>query len=409
MPHRWNRRAFLQSAAVLPFAAALRGGAWLPRGNPRTLLVLELEGGNDGLNTVIPLDDARYAQLRPTLQSARRGALPLGAAPGGGGFGLHMALAKVHARVLAGSAAVLHAVGYPSPDRSHFRSRDIWHTADPRLAAVRADTTGWLGRAADRLATAGAGLPAAEIGGTELPLLLRSANAMVPSLRRAEDFALQVDDAAGAGPGRRAAIEALAAPRADQGLVGEVAHVASAAIEQAGRLRAALQRYQPRADYPDSPLGRDLQLVARMAIAGFGTRLLHTGLGGFDTHARQLPTQQALLQELDLALDALLQDLGRHDALADTLVLVHSEFGRRVLENDSQGTDHGAAAPVLLLGGGVRGGVHGKGPDLGDLLDGDVRPTTDFRSVYRDLLDWLSIDAASVLDGEFAPAGACAR
>jgi uncharacterized protein (DUF1501 family) len=232
---------------------------------------------------------------------------------------------------------------------------------------------------------------------------------MVPSLRRAEDFALQVDDSSGAGPRRRAAVEALAAPRADRGLVGEVARIGSAAIEQAERLRTALQRYQPRADYPDSALGRDLQLVARMAIAGFGTRLLHTGFHGFDTHARQLPTQQALLAELDQALDALLLDLDNHDALADTLVLVHSEFGRRVQENDSQGTDHGAAAPVFVLGGGVRGGVHGAPPDLGLLLDGDVRPTTDFRSVYRDLLDWLSIDAAAVLGGEFAPAGACGR
>src|SRR5262249_4363594 len=161
------RRAFVRSclsapiwASLLPGASALRRAVWLPRGDARTLVVLELQGGNDGLNTVVPVDDAAYAQARPTLGQVRRGALPVG-----NGCALHGALKAVAARVGGGSAAIVHGVGYDPPDRSHFRSRDIWHVADPAHDRVRQDTTGWLGRAADWLAAKGAGLPAAALGG----------------------------------------------------------------------------------------------------------------------------------------------------------------------------------------------------------------------------------------------------
>ena len=399
-----DRRSFLQAAALLALPGSHRlTGAWLPRGDDRTLVVLELEGGNDGLGTVIPLDDAQLGKLRPTLGGVRHGALPVG-----DGCGLHGSLAQTHARVRAGSAAIVHGVGYPKPDRSHFRSRDIWHSADPTLPTVLASTTGWLGRAADLLAAAGAGMPAADIGGTEVPLLLRSRTVVVPSLRRAEDFELLVDGAGGVEAARRAALQELLAAREDRGRAGEVAVIAAAAAAHAERLRAGLQRYTSKADYPDSALGRDLQLAARLALTGFGTRLFHTSLPGFDTHARQLPTQQGLLAQLDQALGAFLQDMEGHDRLASTVVFVHSEFGRRVAENQSQGTDHGAAAPVLVLGGGVRGGTHGKAPDLADLEDGDVKVTTDFRGLYRELLDWLAIDATAVLGGGFAGPGVLA-
>jgi uncharacterized protein (DUF1501 family) len=144
-----------------------------------------------------------------------------------------------------------------------------------------------------------------------------------------------------------------------------------------------------------------------MIVAGFGTRLFHCGFDGFDTHALQLATHDGLLRQLDAALAAFLRDLEGHDRLADTIVLVHSEFGRRVAENASQGTDHGAAAPVFVFGGTVRPGLHGSPPDLGDLDDGDLRATTDFRSVYADLLGWLSIDPTPVLGQGIARAGVC--
>ena len=399
MTNHFDRRTFLRGAALVPFAAQLRAGSWLPRGDALTLVVLELEGGNDGLNTVIPLDDAAFARLRPRLSSVRQGALPVGE-----GRGLHPSLGSLAKTLVAGDAAVVHSVGSDKPDRSHFRSRDVWHSADPALAQVRADTTGWLGRAADLLAAQGAGLPAADIGGVEVPLVLRTKSVVVPSLRRVEDFVLWCGDDAGSAARRRALQEVLA-PRTDAGLLGEIAAMGAAAVQQSEALRAALLRYQPKARYPETALGRSLQLIARMAISGFGTRLFHLGFGGFDTHARQLPVQQALLRELDEALVAFVADLAGHDRLAATTVLVHSEFGRRVAENESQGTDHGAAAPVFVLGGGVRGGMHGTPPDLDNLVDGDVKATTDFRSVYRDLLSWLQVDADRVLGGSFASAG----
>jgi uncharacterized protein (DUF1501 family) len=367
------------------------------------LLVLELQGGNDGLNTVIPVDDDRYARARPLLSEVRTGARRLA-----DGTGLHPALERLHARIARGGGAVVHGVGYPEPDRSHFRSRDVWHVGDPKHVKVSAATTGWLGRAADLLAAAGAGagvgIPAAALGGLEVPLLLKARGVLVPSVERVEDF--QWLCASGGTPvAAGAAVRAVAASPGEGDLAAFAAGTARAAVALAEDLTAAVQRYRPRAEYPETGLGRGLQLAARLVASGFGTRLLHLGFGGFDTHARQLATHAGLLAQLDAALGAFLDDLQAHGLADRTVVFVHSEFGRRTAENASQGTDHGAAGPVFVFGGGLRAGPLGAVPDLGDLDDGDVRVTMDFRRVYRDLLAWLEIDAHAVLGGEFAGAG----
>jgi uncharacterized protein (DUF1501 family) len=271
---------------------------------------------------------------------------------------------------------------------------------------VKADTTGWLGRAADLLAAQSAGVPAASVGGLEVPLALKAARTTVPSIARVEDF--QWLSPIGAVPFAANAptrgvldveSESDGSPRS------HAAATSRAAVELADDLASALRRYEPRAEYPDTQLGRELQLAARLVIAGFGTRLLHAGFAGFDTHARQLPTHAGLLRQLDGALGAMLQDLDAHGQSERTLVVVHSEFGRRVAENASQGTDHGAAAPVFAWGGGVVGGPIGPIPDLKQLDDGDLIGTTDFRSVYRDVLQWLGVDPAAVLGAPFEPAG----
>lgn len=394
-----DRRSFLRAAAALPWLGPAAAAAWLPRGDDRLLLVLELQGGNDGLNTVIPVDDPRYARARPNLQAVRRGARPLG-----DGTSLHAALPNLHRRLTSGGGAVVHSVGCASPDRSHFRSRDIWHTADPTHQRVESATTGWLGRAADLLAQAGAGVPAAALGGLQLPLLLKSRTVTVPCLERLEDFQwLQARRAAPVDPA--SPLRAVLEVPTGEPLAQFVANTARAGARLAEDLAQALQRYRPGADYPESPLARDLQLAARLAIAGFGTRLLHLGLSGFDTHARQLPTHAALLQQLDQALEAFLADLHAHGQQDRVLVVVHSEFGRRLAENGSLGTDHGAAAPVFAFGTGLAQGPVGAPPDLEHLDDGDVVAKVDFRSVYRDALDWLGVAAGHVLAGEFAPAG----
>ena len=354
-----------------------------------------------GLNTVIPVDDARYAALRPRLSVVRAGAHTLD-----DGTALHPALARLHRGVRDGRGAVVHGVGHDTPDRSHFRSRDIWHSADPTLPRVEARTTGWLGRAADRLAAAaGAGVPSAAIGGLEVPLVLRGEHVTAPSLRRVEDFQW-LSTAAGPFGATSPTRELVAGGTARDGddVRAFAASTARAAVDLAGRLEQALGRYRPHADYPTTALARDLQLAARLCVAGFGTRVLHVAFGGFDTHARQLPTHAGLLATLDGALDAFLQDLDAHGHGDRLAVLVHSEFGRRAAENASHGTDHGAAAPVFAFGP-VRGGTHGTLPDLTRLGDGDVVATTDFRSVYADLLSWLGVEPSDVLGAAFAPVG----
>jgi uncharacterized protein (DUF1501 family) len=399
----FDRRSFMRGAAALPLWWRLGGGGVLvPRGSERTLLVLELVGGNDGLNTVIPVDDADYAALRPKLQSVRTGAHRLA-----DGTALHPALGQLHRLVTAGRATVLHGVGYPDPDRSHFRSRDIWHVADPAHQRVVAGTTGWLGRAADQLVTATAGVPAAAVGSLEVPLVLHGKRAMVPSLRRGEDF--QWLSPIGGGPLAasapvRTVVGAGTVAGADD-LRAFVATTSQQAVELADSLTAGLARYRPKADYPETALGRHLRLAAQVVIAGFGTRLLHLGFPGFDTHARQLGTHAGLLAQLDSALAAFVADLTAHGRGEQVAVLVHSEFGRRAAENASQGTDHGAAGPAFVLLGGAVGGTVGEAPDLQCLDDGDPVATMDFRRIYADLLQWLGLDVSAVLGASFASAG----
>ena len=397
-----DRRSFLRAAGAVPLWCGLRPGAWWsPRGDDHALVVLELTGGNDGLNTVIPVDDERYARQRPTLQVVRKGSHGLG-----DGTALHPALPRLHALVTAGQATVVHGVGYPAPDRSHFRSRDIWHTADPQHQRVTAATTGWLGRTADQLAAAAAGVPAAAVGGLEVPLLLRAQRVHVPSLRRVEDYqwgAPAGGPVAAAAPVRQ--VVADAAGGTAESLRDFVATTARQAVGLADELTRALARYRPRAEYPDTPLARELRLCAQLVVAGFGTRLVHVATGGFDTHARQLVTHAGLLQQLDGALDAFVADLVAHRRAETVALLVHSEFGRRVAENASQGTDHGAAGPVLVALGGSRGGTVGAPPDLEHLDGGDLVAQVDFRSVYAELLQWLGVDPTVVLGAAFAPVG----
>lgn len=390
-----TRRQLLQAAAVAPLAGSLR---WLPGGDARSVVVIELEGGNDGLNMLIPLDDAAYAAARPTLSAVRNDALPLG-----DGHGLHAALRGVHELLQGGFGAVVHGVGYPTPDRSHFRSRDIWHTADVGYVVRTARSTGWLGRAADALAAAGAALPAMSVGSSGVPLMLAGQHVVVPSLERLEDCQLLVDPSGGAEDLRRQSVlELLATPVRDtDGTRSFLREVARSAADSAERLRVALATYAPKADYPDGELARSMQLLSRILVSGFGTRLLHLSFGGFDTHARQLPAHDGLLRTVSSALTALVQDLRAHGALGDVTILVHSEFGRRLAENNSRGTDHGAAAPVLVFGEGLAGKQIGTPPDLNDLQDGDPRATCDFRAVYAAILRRLRIDDRAVLGGGF--------
>jgi len=353
----------------------------------RTLVVVQLSGGNDGLNTLVPHRQDTYFRLRPTL------ALPKGKLHAlDDDFGLHPsmgALAELHHE---GKLATLHGVGYPEPDRSHFRSMEIWHTADPK---TRKRDRGWLGRFCDRfgedpsgIGLRGSSMRGIHVGGVEVPLALRGR----------DNHPTAVTDARGM---RLRELSGLERPR--NRLVSVSPHepdatrrlreVARQSYDVAERLGDAFESEKAN-EAPGHGLARRLQLVSSLISAGFGLRVFHLELGGFDTHARQARVHEALLRELSESLAFFQRDLAAKSLSDKVTTFVFSEFGRRAAENGSKGTDHGAAAPVFLMGDNVLPGLHGTPPDLGLLQDGDVPCTSDFRSVYASLEEWMGLGAS---------------
>ena len=378
-----SRRSFLvaglQVGVSLPVLSALGWpGARGPRpaDGARALVVVQLTGGNDGLATLVPHRQDAYYRLRPTLAPKPGALVALD-----DDHGLHPALAPLREVHEAGRLAAVHGVGVPHPDRSHFRSMEIWHTADPDHPP---GPTGWMGRLADRLGQRDPeALIALHVGSGELPLALRARSTFAPSVVDPEGFRLapSMDPLA-------AEREALLDAGRASGELAWLRRAAGASYAAAGRMQALGDGGD--GDYPDSELAAKLRLVARLLAGGFGARLFHVELGGFDTHARQAPLHAALLGQLGGALAAFDRDLAARGLSDNVTTLVFSEFGRRAEENGSKGTDHGAAAPVLLLGGSLRPGLHGTPPDLERLVDGDVPATTDLRGVIGALEhDWL--------------------
>jgi uncharacterized protein (DUF1501 family) len=392
-----DRREFLRLAAVggaglLGLTTGLRAFAapGLQGAGDRRLLLIFLEGGNDGLNAVVPHEDALYHAARPRLGLRGLDLVPL--APH---TALHPQLAPWRAAWDAGALAVLRGVGYGRPDRSHFISRDVWHSGrrdDPTR------TTGWVARALAREAAAAA-LPPVALGADEAPLLLHGETHNGLTIADLDAFRLQVDEAE-----RDARQRALAAGAHEGGgtLADRIAAGASAAYATAEALRLAVAKIPEGAGYPATDLAARLRLVARLCRAPGGPPVLWTRLGGFDTHAAQAGTHAALLGQLAGATAALQADLARDGADRRVLTLIYSEFGRRVRENGSAGTDHGSAGPMFALGGGVRGGLVGRPPDLADLDDGDERPQQDMRAVFSTALrDWLGWRVDGLFDGGF--------
>jgi uncharacterized protein (DUF1501 family) len=379
-----TRRAFLIGGIQVAVAAPLAARFATVRASAndeaeRVLVVVQLTGGNDGLNTVVPHRQDAYYRLRPSLALSRGALHALD-----DDHGLHPSLGALGGLFAAGRLAVVHGVGAPQPDRSHFRSLDVWHTAE---LAPRSSSTGWLGRLADQVVAARPdSLAALFVGGGSPPRALAARAFQAPSL--ADENALRLAD----GPaGLRAGRAALLAGEPASDELAFLRDAARGTYAAAARL-AELGRRPDRADYPGTALAARLRLVARLLAGGLGTRVVQVELGGFDTHARQARTHAQLLDELSGALAAFQADLAASGIAGRVATLVFSEFGRRARENGSGGTDHGAGAPVFVLGAAVRGGVHGTPPDLERLIDGDVPATTDLRAVYAALeRDWMRL------------------
>ncbi|MGI9244371.1 MAG: DUF1501 domain-containing protein, partial [Verrucomicrobiales bacterium] len=357
----------------------------------------QLEGGNDGLNTVIPISDPEYGKLRPGIGIASASALKLD-----DGHALHPAMAGMKGLFDDGGLSIVQGVGYANPDRSHFRSMDIWNSA--RLSG-ELTRDGWLGRALDQNQGANAGAtPALALGTGNLPLALVAAKTQVPVIRDIDAFERRpgVGDRA-ARESRRSALDSLVGRPAPSGSELEFLRAAAGnAFATAKKLESLTASYQAAAEYPESPLAAKLKSVAQLIAAEFGTRIFFVSLGGFDTHSQQEGSHQALLAELSGAIAAFQQDLAGHSLGDRVLLATYSEFGRRAKENGSLGTDHGTASQMFFAGAAGKG-IIGSHPSLTDLdEEGDLKHHTDFRSVYATLLEkWLGFPSEAVLGERF--------
>lgn len=367
-----------------------------PGAKETILVVIQLTGGNDGLNTVIPYNDDLYAKYRPTLKIAKSQVKKLDDR-----VGLHPQMDGLAGLLQDHSLCVIQGVGYPNPDQSHFRSMDIWQAAstDKEL------TEGWLGKALKKLP---AGAPSFHLAANNetSPLALTGAPARVPSITSLADFQLKVEAASGAEKrDQRAIIEGTAKPTGSQaGLIDFVRRTAVNTYDSSKRLQEIAKNYQPKVPYPQTNLANKLKIAAQLIDADLGARLFYVSMDGYDTHANQQQAHATLLKTLSDAMTAFYKDLSARGHKDRVLLMTFSEFGRRAKENGSKGTDHGSAAPMFLVGGKVKSGVVGAHPDLAKLEMGNLVHHTDFRQVYAAVLDrWMGIDSKEVLGKAFTP------
>ncbi len=395
-----TRREFLKStlasSALLSLSGAvplfLRQAAAAPsQQNSRVLVVVQLSGGNDGLNTVVPFRQEEYYKSRPKLGLAADSVLKINDE-----LGLHPSLRGAADLLEQGKFAVVQGVGYAQPNRSHFESMDIWHTC-LRKTDNRRD--GWLGRYLDAAPDAG-DLPAMHLGQEQQPLALAARTLRVPSIASVERFRLQ--DAKGAYERVKSLAET---PRAEADeLLGFVQSSTTTALSASQKLETVMRETRENSAYPKTALSEKLSTVAKLISAELPTRIYYVALDGFDTHSQQAAAHAGLLDQWSSALSAFYQDLAQTGHAERVLLFSFSEFGRRVQENASEGTDHGAAAPVFLAGPSVSPGVHGALPSLTDLDDGDIKFHTDFRRVYATILDrWFGANSADLLGERFEP------
>ena len=376
-------------APTLPGFLARTAHAAGPEKDGRILVVVQLDGGNDGINTVVPFKDDGYARYRKAIRLPEKRLIKVS-----GEVGLHPAMGDAGKLLESGRLAIVPGVGYPNPSRSHFRSMAIWQSA--RLDERDHTGLGWVGRGLDEGPTTRDGAPAALlIGADDPPPAIRGRRSVSAALDRLDDYALS-DKEAEAKP--------IGSSTAGDDLGQFLRRSLLDAYTTADRLAAVAGASDGHASYPESELARRLGLTARLIKAGLGTRVYYLEQGGYDTHGQQLPRHAPLLEELSASLRAFLDDLAASRLADRVLVLVFSEFGRRVAENGSMGTDHGTAGPVLLAGPCVRPGLHGAYPSLTDLVDGDLKMTVDFRRVYATVLEgWLGLPSKEALGGTFEP------
>ena len=410
---KFTRRQFVKggvSAFTLGFAAPqfLSDLAIAQQAPGRTLVVLYLNGGNDALSTLVPYRDEAYYSRRPTLAVPAGTVLQIGADRAGNELGLHPRLVGLRDIFNEGRLAIIQRTGYLNSSRSHFQGFDIWGTADPS----NSQGTGWLGRYLDTLPSPVDPLVAWNTTReTPRPLMARSVG--IPAITNPSTYSFSSPNS-----GNEASLERSTAVRISSHLPVDRPHLAFVNSTAQAALRtldqvARVASYTPSVTYPNNGLGQALRAVAGAMNRQIGTKVFWVQTGGFDTHANQGANQGAyvnLMTTLNDGVLAFYNDVKNQGLLSSTLVVVFSEFGRRISENGSSGTDHGAAGVMMALGGTVRGGLYGTAADLrqdpgNPMLEnnaGDVKFETDFRAVYARVIDqWLGSNSVNLLGGDF--------
>ena len=351
--------------------------------------MIQLTGGNDGLNTVVPYADPAYRAARPVIGHSPGQVLPLtdtvGLSPVMGGLKTLYDRKKL---------AIVQGVGYPNPNHSHFRSMEIWQTAEPE----KLGTEGWVGRYLDAIRS-GRTSPLTGINiGSESSEALASAHAAVPSIQGLANFGVVFPGGGSEGQARTAALKAIQTGDSKTPYGRLFQQTAAETYESADKIAAGIGKYHSTVSYPKSAFGRGMQEIAQLLAANLGTRVFYISVGGFDTHTQQVRRHNRLWQDVSDTLLAFQTDLDALGVSEHVLTLAFSEFGRRVHENAGGGTDHGTASEMFLLGTPVKGGLYGAYPSLTDLDAGDLKYTTDFRAVYATVLDrWLGTNSEVVL------------
>jgi len=404
----FTRRDFLKTSGLVAWGAtapaflartARAAGFTGDAGTKDTVLVMvQLTGGNDGLNTVIPFTDPLYAQYRPTIKIAKDQVKKLNDT-----LGLHPAMDGFARLMEKNALCVVQGVGYPNPSGSHFRSMDIWQAA----STAETLTEGWIGKALKQV-----NAPAFHIStaNEQSPLALDGAPMRAPSITSLQDFQLKLAAANGTETRlQKQIIEGAAKPAsASEGLLDFVKRTAVSTYASSKRLQEIGSNYQPKVPYPQTGLANRLKLAAQLIDADLGARVFYVSIDGFDTHSAQGGAQGShanLLREVSDAIAAFYGDVAGRGHGDRVLVATFSEFGRRAKENGSRGTDHGSGAPMFLVGSRVASGVVGDHPNLEKLEAGNLKHGIDFRSVYAAILDgWLGVKADAVLGSRFEKA-----
>ncbi len=366
----------------------------------KKIVVVQLSGGNDYLNCVIPYEDPNYLDNRPNVRLNEDQVIPIGQ-----GLAMNPAMAPIKELYDQGKVAIIHGTGYPDPNRSHFRSMDIWHTAEP----TKVGNEGWLGNAVNQMYPKHDNVVAAVNFGSALPRALVSHQAPVATVNDLETYGLMnhVDDL-------NQRMEALQAFRdiytqaiGSGPVMDYLSQTGLDALQGSDILGTVLDKYSSEVEYADNSFAKSIKSAAQVLQADIGTRICYTQHGSFDAHTNGIALQEGLLDDVSGGIFDFYLDMKNANKADDVVLFVFSEFGRRVKDNGN-GTDHGSGGVAFVIGDSVEGGHYGEYPSLKseDLIEGDLEFSLDFRSIYSELLeDWLEVDAKPVVKGIYEKVG----